>query len=470
MSVSPPPPLPAPRLLLSFFELFRKTCSFISASFAYCVCALDSYASVSVWYSMFGLAMPGAPFALAAAAYYALRPSAAAAASSALFASPDMRVVTAVWRLMDHAVFRWVSRRISPRLAVWRELELTHRHITEDFEFGDVLQPSASTASAQPSPTWSRAVLRSPPMHSRAVMLSPSSAAAPPVGAAPAAPSAPAHTYPYAHALAGPSPTAFVETGGGPWSRRQSLSLASLRPERPIRVTLLSSVPLLHSVHTKLFRVGSATVLSASKCKPSAPTPLLLYLHGGGWVTSFWASDMLFLSRWSERTGCPILYVDYSLGQAYPAALNECFSVYRWIVSGGLGFTPSRIILVRTQYALHCAQRLTCVWRMSVRAVCYRVLLLCWGAGCWVLTVQVMCTCTVRTSDAQAGDSAGGHLAVATCIQAITDPENIRQPDGLILAYPTLNLSGAVSSSKVCRPVMFMSANAPRLACSVNTC
>jgi hypothetical protein len=75
---------------------------------------------------------------------------------------------------------------------------------------------------------------------------------------------------------------------------------------------------------------------------------------------------------------------------AYPTALNECFAVYQWVVDGRLGIRPSRIIL--------------------------------------------------------AGDSAGGNLAVATCLKAIM--EHKRTPDGMVLAYPILNLRQTPTPSR----------------------
>ena len=42
--------------------------------------------------------------------------------------------------------------------------------------------------------------------------------------------------------------------------------------------------------------------------------------------------------------GIPIVYVDYSLApeHAYPAALNECMDVYKWVNEGRLGIRPSK--------------------------------------------------------------------------------------------------------------------------------
>ena len=84
------------------------------------------------------------------------------------------------------------------------------------------------------------------------------------------------------------------------------------------------------NINAKLRRITSASVLQTlSKGAPTS-VPLLIYFHGGGWVTTFKSSDMQFLSEWAHTAGCPILYVEYSVGadNPYPTALDECCDVY----------------------------------------------------------------------------------------------------------------------------------------------
>jgi acetyl esterase/lipase len=82
--------------------------------------------------------------------------------------------------------------------------------------------------------------------------------------------------------------------------------------------------------------------------------------------------------------------IDQSTDHAYPAALHECYDVYRWVIEGRLGLNASSVLLV--------------------------------------------------------GDSTGANLAAACCMKAIID--QIRIPDGIILACPILNLRSTPTPSR----------------------
>ena len=98
-------------------------------------------------------------------------------------------------------------------------------------------------------------------------------------------------------------------------------------------------------------------------------------------------SHQSYTRVWANETGVPVFSVDYRLApaNAFPAALNDVWQVYYWIVENAeafLGIKPEKIILV--------------------------------------------------------GDSAGGNLVAAITLMAIK--RNYRMPDGLIMCYPALSL------------------------------
>ncbi|RYG50571.1 steryl acetyl hydrolase [archaeon] len=117
--------------------------------------------------------------------------------------------------------------------------------------------------------------------------------------------------------------------------------------------------------------------------------PTLLYIHGGGFVGSFWAQDRIMLSKWAANSREPlnIVFPHYTLAPEarFPDALNELLYTYLWL------------------------QR-----RCAAIAV--------------------------------AGESAGGNLATALLLRliAIEAP----RPRGLVLAYPALNLNPSPSPSR----------------------
>ena len=110
---------------------------------------------------------------------------------------------------------------------------------------------------------------------------------------------------------------------------------------------------------------------------------VIFYIHGGGCLGNFCASDLRILSQWSELTNAPIVEVDYSLlPSKWPTALQECILAYKCLCYGRLGFNARRIAVI--------------------------------------------------------GDSNGGGLAVSMILSIIKD--GLRVPDVLILTSPILSL------------------------------
>jgi len=390
------------------------------------------YCSTSFWYNWFGLNIVGAPAAFLATLYYMFHPVEAASTCSALFASPDMRLVIAAWGVMDCAPMRWWSRRALNKLKVVREIELVSgEDVAANVFFSEPYEDSSNMMSRRGSFKLGGAGggggggsgaqtglgmvdvqydedgpyqpvngdgIGDSTMHGGVNEIMPYQG-----------------DQGYEQDL---QPEDLVDDGvdgGGGWeSVPHPLTVAArssayfidvhgtATDNKPIKVLLLSQSPLNMMVNKKIRRNQSLNMLGGGvgaapfreKGRIPLGPPLVIYHHGGGLVTSFTASDMKHMAQFAEVTECPILYIDYSLApeHAYPKPMEECYDVYRWVVDGRLGFKPSKIIL--------------------------------------------------------AGDSSGGHLAVATCIRAITDADSTRIPDGLVLAYPTLNLSLRPSTSR----------------------
>ena len=115
---------------------------------------------------------------------------------------------------------------------------------------------------------------------------------------------------------------------------------------------------------------------------------LILHIHGGGFISMTSRSHQSYTRRWALDLGCPVVSIDYRLAPEapYPAALDDVWQAYMWLRNNcekELGLATKKIVL--------------------------------------------------------AGDSAGGNLAIGCTLKAIM--ENVQPPDGLLLAYPALNLS-----------------------------
>ena len=113
----------------------------------------------------------------------------------------------------------------------------------------------------------------------------------------------------------------------------------------------------------------------------------IVHFHGGGFVCMDSASHQSYTRKWSEQLQVPIFSIDYRLAPSwpYPAAQNDCYQAYVWLVSFAEKFL-----------------------NLKVKK--------------WFF----------------AGDSAGGHLTVSVAELAIL--RGFRKPDGLFAHYPAFSL------------------------------
>jgi acetyl esterase len=121
-------------------------------------------------------------------------------------------------------------------------------------------------------------------------------------------------------------------------------------------------------------------------------TPLLFFVHGGGWVYGDLESHDGACRYLAEQAGIRVLAVDYRRApeHRYPEGLDDCFAAYSWLCehAATLGGDPGRVAI--------------------------------------------------------GGDSAGGNLAVAVCLRA--RDEGLPQPKGQFLVYPATDFSQRLPS------------------------
>jgi epsilon-lactone hydrolase len=73
---------------------------------------------------------------------------------------------------------------------------------------------------------------------------------------------------------------------------------------------------------------------------------MILYVHGGGWTLGLHNLERRMLGRICQAATVPALAVDYRLApeHPFPAALNDCLAVYRWLTTSGT--SPRNIVLL----------------------------------------------------------------------------------------------------------------------------
>ncbi|MBX9701285.1 MAG: alpha/beta hydrolase [Acetobacteraceae bacterium] len=77
--------------------------------------------------------------------------------------------------------------------------------------------------------------------------------------------------------------------------------------------------------------------------------PVLIYLHGGGWVWNSIDTHDRLMREYAAAAGCAVLGPDYALSPeaAFPQALEECAAVARWVAAEGAawGLDGGRVVL-----------------------------------------------------------------------------------------------------------------------------
>ncbi len=80
-----------------------------------------------------------------------------------------------------------------------------------------------------------------------------------------------------------------------------------------------------------------------------APLPVLVYLHGGGWVIGSLDSHEGVCRMLAELAGCLVVSVDYRLApeHKFPAPLEDCYAALSWVAANAasLGGDPERIAI-----------------------------------------------------------------------------------------------------------------------------
>jgi len=82
-------------------------------------------------------------------------------------------------------------------------------------------------------------------------------------------------------------------------------------------------------------------------------TKLCLQIHGGGFFSQSCDSHEIYTRKWADTIKIPILAIDYTIKQAFPVGLQDCFDVYVWLrkapeneIKSKLGFYPKKIVIV----------------------------------------------------------------------------------------------------------------------------
>jgi acetyl esterase len=75
--------------------------------------------------------------------------------------------------------------------------------------------------------------------------------------------------------------------------------------------------------------------------------PVVLYLHGGGWILGSWITHDLLTRRLAVGANAAVVFVEYSRAPEakYPVQIEQCYAAAQWITEQGAGgaFDVTRI-------------------------------------------------------------------------------------------------------------------------------
>ena len=79
----------------------------------------------------------------------------------------------------------------------------------------------------------------------------------------------------------------------------------------------------------------------------AGPLPVIVYMHGGGWIIGSWITHDLLTRRLAVGANAAVAFVEYSLAPEakYPVQIEQCYATAQWIKEQGAsgGFDADRI-------------------------------------------------------------------------------------------------------------------------------
>ncbi|HSP98250.1 MAG TPA: alpha/beta hydrolase [Candidatus Dormibacteraeota bacterium] len=110
-----------------------------------------------------------------------------------------------------------------------------------------------------------------------------------------------------------------------------------------------AEVPLASAVDRPIPGPAGAMPVRVYTPNGTAPFPLLVYFHGGGWVLGSLGTHDGICRSLAAGAGCVVVSVDYRLApeHRYPAAADDCYAATQWCAAHAaeLGADAARIAI-----------------------------------------------------------------------------------------------------------------------------
>jgi acetyl esterase/lipase len=144
-----------------------------------------------------------------------------------------------------------------------------------------------------------------------------------------------------------PASQAFVEATAAPPSLYQLTPAEARKVLDDVQAAPIAKLPVEDRWVTVPADVGDVRVRIIRPPDAAGMLPVILYMHGGGWVLGNSGTHDRLVRELAVGTGAAVVFVEYdrSPEAAYPVALEQGYAAARWIVREGAanGLDPERI-------------------------------------------------------------------------------------------------------------------------------
>jgi acetyl esterase len=124
---------------------------------------------------------------------------------------------------------------------------------------------------------------------------------------------------------------------------------ASRASTEALNVPLSAGGPAMAVTEDRWLPIRGRRVLCRFHKPREATLPVLIYIHGGGWVWNSVDTHDRLMREYAATAGCAVIGPDYALSPeaAFPQALEECAGLVRWAARHGAawGLDASRIVI-----------------------------------------------------------------------------------------------------------------------------
>jgi acetyl esterase len=146
-----------------------------------------------------------------------------------------------------------------------------------------------------------------------------------------------------------PASQAFVEATANPPFLYELTPAEARAVLDDVQAAPIDKLPVEDSWITVPAEVGDVRVRIVRPPGVAGPLPVILYMHGGGWVLGNAGTHDRLVRELAVGTGAAVVFVEYdrSPEARYPVAIEQGYATARWIVREGAaqGLDPDRMAI-----------------------------------------------------------------------------------------------------------------------------